>query len=99
MLTNSSNKVFHPMKRLYCILIVSLIFAGLILGIGGCSREKHEGLNEIFGVTKPWRQKVEMTKQYVAQIRAIQHIEVRAFEKGYLQEIFVDEGQLVKKGD
>ena len=36
--------------------------------------------------------------EYVAQIRAIQHIELRALEKGYLQGIFVDEGQRVAKG-
>lgn len=35
---------------------------------------------------------------YVCQIRAIQHIEVRAIESGYLSNIFVDEGQLVHRG-
>jgi membrane fusion protein (multidrug efflux system) len=34
----------------------------------------------------------------VSQIRAIQHIELRALEKGYLKKIYVDEGQFVKKG-
>jgi membrane fusion protein (multidrug efflux system) len=34
----------------------------------------------------------------VCQIRAIQHIELRALEKGYLQKIYVDEGQTVKEG-
>jgi membrane fusion protein (multidrug efflux system) len=34
----------------------------------------------------------------VAQIRAIQHIELRALEKGYLQGVFVDEGQQVAAG-
>ena len=38
------------------------------------------------------------TKEYVCQIKSIQHIELRALEKGYLQEIFVDEGQTVRKG-
>jgi membrane fusion protein (multidrug efflux system) len=37
-------------------------------------------------------------RDYVCQIRAIQHIELRALEKGYLQNIFVDEGQFVKQG-
>ncbi|MEQ1463680.1 efflux RND transporter periplasmic adaptor subunit, partial [Salmonella enterica] len=37
-------------------------------------------------------------KEYVAQIQSIQHIELRALEKGYLQKIFVNEGQFVKKG-
>jgi membrane fusion protein (multidrug efflux system) len=37
-------------------------------------------------------------KEYVSQIQSIQHIELRALEKGYLQNIYVDEGQSVKKG-
>ncbi|MGI4886031.1 MAG: efflux RND transporter periplasmic adaptor subunit [Janthinobacterium lividum] len=39
-----------------------------------------------------------VSKEYVAQIHAYQHIELRALEKGYLQKIFVDEGQAVAKG-
>jgi membrane fusion protein (multidrug efflux system) len=39
-----------------------------------------------------------ITKAYVCQIHSISHIEIRALEKGYLQNIYVDEGQLVKKG-
>ena len=34
----------------------------------------------------------------MCQIRAIQHIELRALESGYLEGIFVDEGQVVKRG-
>lgn len=39
-----------------------------------------------------------ITEDYVCQIRSIRHIELRAQEKGYLQKIFVDEGQFVRKG-
>ena len=46
----------------------------------------------------PLRTDTEIVREYVAQIRAIQHIEVRAMEPGYLQDIFVDEGQPVVKG-
>ena len=49
-------------------------------------------------VTSPLRKDTLVTKDYVAQIRSIQHIELRALERGYLQQIFVDEGQHVKKG-
>jgi membrane fusion protein (multidrug efflux system) len=49
-------------------------------------------------VTNPLRTDTELTKEYVAQIRAIQHIELRALERGYLQGIFVDEGQRITKG-
>lgn len=50
-------------------------------------------------VTTPLRKEVEITQDYVAQVHAVQHIEMRAMEHGYLQDIFVDEGQAVKKGD
>lgn len=65
----------------------------------GCHEEVHKEIVSTYNVTKPWRQDVEVSQQYVAQVRASQHIEIRAFEKGYLQEIFVDEGQLIKKGE
>lgn len=37
-------------------------------------------------------------REYVAQIQSINHIELRSQERGYLQNIYVDEGQSVKKG-
>src|SRR5690348_3613658 len=49
-------------------------------------------------VTNPVRKDVISTKQYVCQIHSCQHIEVRALERGYLEEISVKEGQAVKKG-
>lgn len=58
--------------------------------------EKEEGVK--FLVTSPLKKDTVTTRQYVCQIHAISHIELRALEKGYLQEIFVDEGQFVKKG-
>ncbi len=59
--------------------------------------EKHEEAG-VFAVTTPLRRDAELTHEYVAQVQAIQHIEVRAQERGYLTEIFVDEGQLVQEG-
>lgn len=50
-------------------------------------------------VTTPVRKDVVSTQEYVCQIHSSQHIEVRALEEGYLQEIFIKEGQQVKKGD
>ncbi|MBY0516380.1 MAG: efflux RND transporter periplasmic adaptor subunit [Bacteriovoracaceae bacterium] len=79
----------------------SAIFMTCLLGIltlTACKEEEHHKENTVFSVTKPWRQDVQINLEYVAQIKAIQHIEVRAFEKGYLQNIYVDEGQMVPKG-
>jgi membrane fusion protein (multidrug efflux system) len=65
----------------------------------GCQEEVHHAETGTFSATKPWRKSVEIEESYVAQIKAIQHIEIRAFEKGYLEKTFVDEGQVLKKGD
>ncbi|WP_367913765.1 efflux RND transporter periplasmic adaptor subunit [Leadbetterella sp. DM7] len=51
-----------------------------------------------FLVTTPAIADTTLTKDYVCQIRSINHIELRAQEKGYLQKIYVDEGQHVTKG-
>ncbi len=73
-----------------------LVYSALLLT--GCQEKVHHKDASIYAVTKPWRQTVEVNSSFVAQIKAIQHIELRAFEKGYLQEIFIDEGQMIKKG-
>jgi len=49
-------------------------------------------------VTTPLRRPTTLTKEYVSQIRAYQHIELRALEKGYLQDTFIDEGGFVEQG-
>jgi membrane fusion protein (multidrug efflux system) len=61
---------------------------------------KHEGNEEEikFLVTSPLKKDTLTTREYVCQIRSIQHIELRALERGYLQNIFVDEGQYVRQG-
>lgn len=75
---------------------------GLLLALGatpGC-RHKSHGHPEVetHVVTRPLRTDTELVTDYVAQIRAVQHIEVRSQERGYVQGIFVDEGQVVPAG-
>ncbi|TWT38984.1 efflux RND transporter periplasmic adaptor subunit [Blastopirellula retiformator] len=50
-------------------------------------------------VTSPVVKDVVSTQQYVCQIHSCKHIEVRALEGGYLDEIGINEGQAVKKGE
>jgi membrane fusion protein (multidrug efflux system) len=80
------------MYRKFAVWLVALSMAG-------CQRthEVHEE-EGTFLVTSPLRQDTELSREYVAQVRAIQHIEVRALERGYLTEILVDEGQEVQQG-
>ncbi|MGY1489590.1 efflux RND transporter periplasmic adaptor subunit [Methylobacillus pratensis] len=68
--------------------------------LSGCHQAESNEPHELpkLKVTSPLRQDTSIVKEYVSQIRAIRHIEVRALERGYLQDTFVDEGQQVAKG-
>jgi membrane fusion protein, multidrug efflux system len=80
---------------------IRMIIGGLaILTTMACrhAQEHKEEEKGTFSVTSPLRKDTEITREYVSQIRAIQHIELRAQERGYLQGIYVDEGQLIKSG-
>jgi membrane fusion protein (multidrug efflux system) len=83
--------------------ILILVAAFLLIILAGAavfhwSHGQHAEEDVEFPAAYPWRENLEIKKEYVAQIRAMQHIELRSMEKGYLQNIFVDEGQFVKKG-
>ncbi|CAN5443364.1 hypothetical protein BH11CYA1_BH11CYA1_10600 [soil metagenome] len=57
-----------------------------------------EASDTTYQVSKPLVKDLTLNDEYVCQIRAIQHIEVRSLEKGYLQKVLVDEGGTVRKG-
>ncbi|MBO1256297.1 efflux RND transporter periplasmic adaptor subunit [Alteromonas sp. 5E99-2] len=67
--------------------------------LSACSHDEHQNHHETlqFEVTNPFRKDSTLVKEYVSQIHAIQHIELRAMEKGYVQQTFVDEGQTVEQ--
>jgi membrane fusion protein (multidrug efflux system) len=60
--------------------------------------EEHGGKAALVSATVPLRRDVEVTRDYVSQIHANRHIEVRALERGYLESVEVTEGQIVEKG-
>lgn len=81
------------------ILISSFVgLTGLVFVVGCKSHGEGAEAEYKFLVTSPLTKDTTVTRPYVCQIRSIQHIELRAFERGYLQEIFVDEGAKVKEG-
>ncbi len=82
------------MKNIF--MLISIV-AVLITSCQSEHEKKHEAETN-FLVTSPLKKDTTLVKDYVCQIHAIQHIEIRALEKGYLQNIYVDEGQFVKKG-
>jgi membrane fusion protein (multidrug efflux system) len=80
------------------ILMLACLCATLFAA--GCkSHDEAETEEQVnFSVTSPLKKDTTTIREYVCQIRAIQHIELRALERGYLEKIYVDEGQLVKQG-
>ncbi len=78
---------------------LAFISVCVLLMHASCNHHNEEKEEEIiFSVTSPLKIDTSITREYVSQIHSIQHIEIRALEKGYLQNIYVDEGQFVKKG-
>ncbi|MBI1288744.1 MAG: efflux RND transporter periplasmic adaptor subunit [Flavobacteriales bacterium] len=70
-----------------------------MLGFASCHSEHEKEEEEaVYPVSSPVRMDTSVTKDYVCQIHSIQHIELRALERGYLTGIFVDEGQMVQEG-
>ena len=81
------------MKKLLPALLASSI---VLYACGHHEEEKEE--TGTFTITSPAERDTTLFKEYVGQIQSINHIELRSQEKGYLQKIYVDEGQFVRKG-
>ena len=60
------------------------------------AEEKEEAYKYV--VTSPLQVDTSYIKEYVSQIKSVRNIEIRAQEKGFLQNIYVDEGQSVSAG-
>jgi membrane fusion protein (multidrug efflux system) len=64
-----------------------------------CTTKKEEAEESVnFIATSPLQVDTSFSKEYVSQIRSVRNIEIRAQEKGFLQNIYVDEGQFVTAG-
>jgi len=80
------------MKQLHILFLIASI-------VIGCRPKKEEKENTTqFTVTSPIEKDTTIVRKYVCQIHSIQHIEIKALEQGYIQKIFIDEGQVVPKG-
>lgn len=77
------------------------LLATFAVSLSACHKPEAEVAEEHqeIVVTSPEDKSVTLTEQYVCQIHSRRHIEVRALEGGYLEQIPVAEGQAVKQGD
>lgn len=75
-----------------------LLSMGAILILASCSTTSQQEKEEKYKVTSPIVADTVYTNEYVAEINALQNVEVRSRIKGFIESIFVDEGQSVHKG-
>ena len=77
-----------------------LVGTSLILQLLSCSKNENENNVEIqtLEVSSPIQIDTLIKQEFVADINAVQNVEIRARVQGYLDKIHVDEGKEVKKG-
>lgn len=78
-------------KTLLMLSMSAVIFA--------CTPKKEENKSQsALVVTSPLRVDTTYVREYVADIHSKQNVEIRSKVKGYLEAIYMDEGQFVKAG-
>lgn len=75
------------------------VFITLLLLLAACESQKNaNNIPENYPVTNPIIIDTAYTYEYVADIQAVQNVELRARVQGFLDKIYVDEGASVKQG-
>lgn len=75
-----------------------LLSIGATIFFASCSSTNITETKEKYEVITPFVSDTVYTNEYVAEINALQNVEVRTRIKGFIETIFVDEGQIVHKG-
>jgi membrane fusion protein (multidrug efflux system) len=88
-----TSKISKPMRifSLGSVAVAATLFAA-------CQSDPATEQQDIFQVTSPLVADTVITKGHVADIHAIQNVEVRTRIKGLIERILVDEGQTVQEG-
>ncbi|MAN85762.1 MAG: efflux transporter periplasmic adaptor subunit [Algoriphagus sp.] len=93
---------FSKGKTYAKILLSITILSALVVGINSCTEVKSKNTTEkeepLIPILELQPQTVEVPQTYICDIQAIQFVEVRSKVEGFVNQIFVDEGQHVKKG-
>jgi RND family efflux transporter MFP subunit len=78
----------------------SVLYAmiAIVLIATSCTTQPASTTLSQFEIVQPTVLDTAYTREYVAEIIALQNVEVRARQKGFIESIHVDEGQRVSKG-
>lgn len=80
------------------IAALGISLSALLFFIGCHHKEQENEEVTTYPVTSPIKMDTVINKEYVTQIQSVKNIEIRAQEKGFLEKIYVDEGQYVHAG-
>jgi multidrug efflux system membrane fusion protein len=89
-----SRSFIHP-------LALSALAGLLAASLSGCSAKAEKDTAEALAIVPVVTLKTseqQLHRDYVADVQAVRNVEVRAQVAGFLEQIFVDEGKPVKKG-
>lgn len=78
-----------------------ILFFSIVIVIAGCKQinqgKRHKEIPEL-DVIRLEPDEINLENGYVAEIQAVQNVEIRSKIQGYLEKIYVDEGKSVVKG-
>lgn len=85
-------------------VMATLIIAGLGIFASACSKKhaeagEHKEESNPIVLTTPSVMSVPVTQAYVCRMQSRRHIDIRALNEGYLEEIPIQEGQAVRAGE
>lgn len=78
-------------------IVLQLSLCAMLL-LAACSNDTKKEKEEIYLVSTPLIIDTFFNQEYVADIHAIHNVEIRARVKGFIENIYVDEGKPVKAG-
>ncbi|CAN5338750.1 efflux RND transporter periplasmic adaptor subunit [soil metagenome] len=88
------------MKEKFIFVCIKILIIGAFLA--GCSAnsqmEEEKAADRVLPVIEVFAKDTVLHHEYVADIQAVQNVELRARVQGFLVKVYVDEGQEVKKG-
>ncbi|MCH6199177.1 efflux RND transporter periplasmic adaptor subunit [Aquiflexum sp. LQ15W] len=96
---DSSSSFWKSMRQLRMSVLSILLFSTVFLS---CQNGKTKDQNTLdlqsIPILEMKPMSIEVPVTFVADIQAVQFVEVRAKVEGYVDQIYVDEGQFVRKG-
>jgi membrane fusion protein (multidrug efflux system) len=78
--------------------ISQILFISFCLITVACNSKKEAEKIDTHEVVNPIVKDTTYSNEYVAEIQSVKYVEVRSKVKGYIEKIYVDEGQPVKEG-